>query len=110
MSDGFTTNPQEIRTHAANVDSLRERFGNVKAASSHIAQDDQAYGLLCGWISGVLEARHQKQDELLGKAEENLSLVAKSLRDTADDYEAREQGVAGVMDSIGDDLGTVVPR
>jgi hypothetical protein len=110
MPDGFTTNPSELRTHATNVDAVKERFGNVKAASSHIAQDDQAYGLLCGWISGILEARHQKQDELLGKAEENLSLVAKSLRDTADDYEAREQGVVGVMDSIGDRLGTGMPR
>lgn len=110
MSDGFTTNPAELRAHAANVDTVRERFGNVKAASAHIAQDDQAYGVLCGWISGVLEARHQKQDELLGRVEENLSLVATSLRDTADDYETHEQGVVGVMDAIGDDLGSVVPR
>jgi hypothetical protein len=110
MSDGFTANPEELRTHATNVDTLKERFGNVKSASSHIAQDDQAYGLLCGWISGILEARHQKQDELLGRVEENLTLVAKSLRDTADDYEEHENGVVGVMGSIGKDLGTVTPR
>jgi Excreted virulence factor EspC, type VII ESX diderm len=110
MSDGYTTNPDEFRTHAANVDALRERFGNVKAASSHITQDDQAYGLLCGWISAILEGRHQKQDELIGKVEQNLTLVAKTLRDTAADYEAHEQGVVGVMGSIGKDLGTVAPR
>ena len=110
MPDGFTTNPDELRTHATNVDTLKERFANVKNASSHIAQDDQAYGLLCGWISGILEARHQKQDELIGRVEENLTLVAKSLRDTADDYEQHEQGVVGVMGSIGDDLGSVAPR
>jgi hypothetical protein len=110
MSDGFTTDPDELRAHAANVDALRERFGDVKAASSHITQDDQAYGLLCGWISGILEARHQKQDELIGKVEENLSLVAKSLRDTADDYEAQERDVVGAMRSIGDGLHTAVPR
>ncbi|MFI7673163.1 WXG100 family type VII secretion target [Actinophytocola sp. NPDC049390] len=110
MPDGFTTNPEELRTHAANVDALKERFGNVKGASAHITQDDQAYGLLCGWISGILEARHQKQDELIAKVEENLTLVAKSLRDTADDYETHEQGVVGVMGSIGDDLGSVRPR
>ncbi|MDQ3787413.1 MAG: type VII secretion target [Actinomycetota bacterium] len=110
MPDGFTTNPAELRTHAANVDAVRERFGNVKAASAHITQDDQAYGLLCGWISGVLEARHQKQDELIAKVEENLALVAQSLRDTADDYEAHEQKVVGTMGSIGDELGAVRPR
>jgi hypothetical protein len=110
MNDGFTAIPDELRTHATNVDALRERFADVKGASSYITQDDQAYGLLCGWISAVLEGRHQKQDELIGKAEENLALVAKSLRDTADDYEAREQHYVGVMTSIGDDLGMVPPR
>lgn len=110
MPDGFTTDPEELRAHATNVDTLNDRFGNVKDASSHISQDDQAYGLLCGWISGILEGRHQKQDELIGKVEENLTLVAKSLRDTADEYEAREQGIVGVMGSIEEKLGKVAPR
>ncbi|MGR6322675.1 type VII secretion target [Micromonospora soli] len=87
MADGFEVDAEQIRTHARNLDLLRGRFDAVKTASAHIAQDDSAYGLLCGWISAVLEGRHKRQDELIAYVEENLSLVAKGLRTTADNYD-----------------------
>jgi hypothetical protein len=89
MSD-YEVDTEQLRTHAANVDAIKERFAAVKAASAHIAQDDQAYGLLCGWIAGVLEGRHTTQDELHSFAENNLALVAQELRQSADDYDAME--------------------
>jgi hypothetical protein len=98
MADGYTTDVEQIRAHAKNLETLRQRFDAVKAASSHIAQDDQAYGLLCGWIAGLLEGRHNRQDELIAYVEENLSLAAKSLRDTADDYESRDRTKANAFD------------
>jgi uncharacterized protein YukE len=104
MGDKYTVDPAELRKHAGNVDSLKERFAAVKAASTHIAQDDQAYGLLCGWISGILEGRHHKQDELLAYVEENLDIVARELRATADDYEARDAATADVMNKIKDGM------
>lgn len=100
MGDGYTADPEQIRTHAKNLEVLRQRFDAVKTASAHIAQDDQAYGLLCGWIAGVMAGRHNKQDELIAYVEENLSIAAKSLRDTADDYSAREGATAGTFDGI----------
>jgi hypothetical protein len=96
--DGFTSDIEQIREHAKNLETLRQRFDAVKTASSHIAQDDQAYGLLCGWIAGILEGRHNRQDELIAYVEENLSLAAQSLRETADDYEGRERSTATVFD------------
>jgi hypothetical protein len=111
MGDGYTVKPEELRKHAANLDSLKERFAAVKSASAHITQDDQAYGLLCGWISGILEDRHRTQDELVAYVEENLAIAAKELRDTADDYEAEDAGSADRMTKIGDELpGQGVPR
>jgi excreted virulence factor EspC (type VII ESX diderm) len=105
MGDGYRVKPEQLRQHAANIDALKERFAAVKSASAHIAQDDQAYGLLCGWISGILEGKHQRQDQLIAFAENNLTLVAQSLRDTADDYENNDADAAGTMDAIGTDLG-----
>ncbi|MEU4715387.1 type VII secretion target [Micromonospora purpureochromogenes] len=87
MGDGFAVDAEQIRAHARNIEALRERFAAVRAASAHIAQNEAAYGLLCGWISGVLEDRHARQDELIAYVEENLSLVAKGLRTTADNYD-----------------------
>jgi hypothetical protein len=100
MGEGYTVNVDELRKHAGNLDALKQRFAAVKAASSHIAQDDQAYGLLCGWISGILEGRHVKQDELIAYVEENLTLCAEALRETADDYETQDNAFGENFDRI----------
>jgi|SRR5919202_5590523 hypothetical protein len=104
MGDSYTVDPEQLRAHAGNIESLKERFAAVKAASTHITQDDQAYGLLCGWISAVLEGRHAKQDELVSYVEENLAIVAREMRATAAYYEEREAKTADVMNKIKADL------
>lgn len=76
----------------------------MKSASGHIARDDQAYGKLCGWISGILEGRHRRQDELIAYVEANLDLVAKALRDTADYYQLVEQGNAELIHASGGEV------
>lgn len=106
MSDaGWAVDADQIRTHAANIDALQDRFEAVKAASTHIAQDDAAYGLLCGWISGILETRHVRQDELVAKVQRNYALAAEGLRMTADSYEDADTEAASSMSAIGSRLG-----
>jgi len=87
MAEGFAVDAQQIRAHAANVDAVAAQFGAVKGASAAISQDDAAYGMLCGWISGILEGRHRKQDELIAYVEENLRLVSDALVSTGQDYD-----------------------
>lgn len=101
MTDGFNVNAEQIRAHAGRVAAIQERFAAVKAASSHIAQDDQAYGLLCGWIAGILEGKHARQDELIASVEENLRLVEAELRSSADDYEAMDGSNADMITTSG---------
>ena len=104
MDEGYTVDVAQLRQHATNLESLKERFAGVKGASTHIAQDDQAYGLLCGWISAILEARHRKQDELVAYVEENLALAAKELRDSAADYETMEAAASKAMTHLQGEL------
>jgi hypothetical protein len=94
MATGFSADPDQILTHAGRVDAVRARFAAVKAASANIAQDDAAYGLLCGWIAGILESRHTTQDQLLAYVEENLALAADALRATAQTYGYVDQNAA----------------
>ena len=98
--NGFTVDPDQLRTHAGHVQDLRSRFGAVKGASAHIAGDEAAYGLLCGWISGVLEERHTHQDELLAYVEENLSIVAERLGATAAGYEGAEADTGSRISAV----------
>ncbi|MFJ8581096.1 type VII secretion target [Micromonospora sp. NPDC093277] len=97
---GWTADTEQIRAHASSIEELRSRFEAVRGASAHIAQDDQAYGLLCGWISAILEGRHTRQDELVAYVEENLRLVADGLRRTADSYDGTDGDAAGSMSAI----------
>jgi excreted virulence factor EspC (type VII ESX diderm) len=101
LAEHFTVDIQQLRTHAQNVQAVRQRFGAVQGASAHIAQDDQAYGLLCGWISGVLEGRHQKQDELIAYVAENLDMVTDELEQTADAYDTLDNDGSDRMKEIG---------
>lgn len=101
---GYTAAGDQIEQHAGNIDALRERFAAVKSASAHIAQDDEAYGLLCGWISGILEDKHLRQDELIAYVEENLKLVGDSLRSAAKKYDEMENEAVSSFGQIGGEL------
>ncbi|MEE6263806.1 type VII secretion target [Plantactinospora sonchi] len=105
MSDDYAVDTAQIRAHAAKLDDLHARFDAVKAASAHISQNDAAYGMLCGWIAGILEGRHVRQDQLVAYVQENLTLAAGSLRTVADNYDTTDSGVADLMARVGSRLG-----
>ena len=98
---GFNVEAEQLRTHAGSVDAIKQRFGKVKSASSHITGDDQAYGLLCGWISGVLEGRHAEVDEVIAQVESNLDAVAAELRASAETYAAADSDNADRIKAAG---------
>jgi hypothetical protein len=95
MTDGFSVDARQLRAHAARMDALRDRFGAVQAASSAIASDEAAYGMLCSWMAGVLERRHVRQDELIAYVRENLRLAAEALVAAGDDYDRVDEAAAG---------------
>ena len=94
MADGFAVDAQQLRAHAARIDAIQRRFGQVTAASAAISQDDSAYGLLCSWMSGILEKRHVRQDQLYAYVAENLRLAADALIRTSQDYADTDEGAA----------------
>ncbi|RRR99427.1 type VII secretion target [Glycomyces terrestris] len=105
MGTGFNVEPEELRQHARNLEALKERFDAVMNASAYIEQDDEAYGTLCGWISGCLEERHQKQDEITAYLAENFTIAANALRAAADDYEASDSESQSAFAELQDRLG-----
>ncbi|WP_026925420.1 type VII secretion target [Glycomyces arizonensis] len=105
MGNGYTVDPAELRTHAGNLEALRNRFDAIKSASAYITQDDEAYGTLCGWIAGCLEERHQDHEELVDYLAENLDIAARAVRSCADDYEAGDEDSKGSFDELDGRLG-----
>lgn len=94
MPDGFSVDVQQIRAHAARIEAVQQRFGAVRAASAAIAQDDAAYGMLCGWMAGILERRHVRQDNLIAYVAENLRLASDALIRTGQDYDEVDDAAA----------------
>jgi hypothetical protein len=88
VPEAFQVDSSQLFRHAANVRAVRDQLTAIKGASTAISQDDSAYGLLCGWISAILERRHGGQDELYTYVEENLRLLADALDSTGRDYDA----------------------
>jgi Excreted virulence factor EspC, type VII ESX diderm len=88
VADAFQVDSSQLFRHAANVRAVRDQLTAIKGASGAISQDAGAYGLLCGWISTVLERRHGGQDRLYRYVEENLQLLADALDSTGHDYDA----------------------
>jgi hypothetical protein len=90
MGTGYTVDPEELRTHASNLEAIKQRIDAVTDASAYIEQDDEAYGLLCGWIAGCLESRHQTQDRITAYLGENFTIAAEALRGCAEEYETSD--------------------
>ena len=90
MSDAFQVDSSQLCRHAANVMAVRDQLTAIKNASNAISADHSAYGLLCGWISGILETRHAGQDALYVYVEENLRLMADAVNATGRDYDATD--------------------
>jgi hypothetical protein len=88
VSDAFQVDSSQLYRHAANVRAVRDQLTAIKNASGAISADHSAYGLLCGWISGILESRHAGQNELYAYVEESLQLMADALTATGNDYDA----------------------
>lgn len=101
MVDAFEVDPSQLLRHAATVRSVGDQLAAIRNASSAIAQDDSAYGQLCGWISAILERRHAGQDELYSYAEENLRLLAEALDATARDYDAADDNAGTIIRAAG---------
>ncbi|MEU6251017.1 type VII secretion target [Glycomyces sp. NPDC047010] len=104
MSDRFDVVPDDLRAHAANIDAVRERFADVLSAIDTIAQDDQAYGIICQFLPPILAGRQDDQKELTTMAEENLDLLAQAVRATAEDYEAVDEATAADYTAIQNEL------
>jgi hypothetical protein len=100
VSNGYKVAADQLRAHARNVETVKDRFGAVKAASAHITQNDAAYGMLCRWMPAVLEGRHKTQDQLYAYVEENLNLVAQRLRRDAQRYDDAERFATDSVNSL----------
>jgi hypothetical protein len=105
MGDFFHVDSTQLLRHASRVQSVRDQLDAIKSASQAITQDHSAYGLLCGWISGILEGRHRGADELFAFVDENLQAAADAISATGNDYDATDAAAHSRIRQAGGGLG-----
>lgn len=73
-----------FRTHATNLDAVRELLAEVRITGRQIGQDQSAFGPLCGWILTGLGDRYARHEEQIAYVEETLLLMVEGLHRVAD--------------------------
>lgn len=101
MADSVQVDPAQLHRHAATVSAVRDQLTAVQATARAMAQDEAAYGVLCGWISAILERRQAGQDHLYGYVGENLRLMAEALTTTGADYDAVDRAAQSRIRAAG---------
>jgi hypothetical protein len=90
MPDGFGVTAGELRAHAGKVDGLAERMGVAVDAANQVMPDD-AYGIICQFLPPVLNPLEQDGHDALTAGQDGFGGIAENLRETADDYERRDE-------------------
>lgn len=85
---------EDLVSHASNIDSIGERFGNILSAVDSISQDNEAYGIICQFLPPVLAGRQERHKGLVAMAQTNLENLSQALRDTADAYDSADEATA----------------
>ncbi|MEU6860761.1 type VII secretion target [Glycomyces sp. NPDC046736] len=100
-----SVDPEQLRTHAQNIDSIADAFADVIGAGDQIIEDDEAYGLLCQWIPPILAERQQDQQEITKLLQTNLGKIAGALRESATAYENTDEEAAASFERQESELG-----
>lgn len=90
MPDGFEVTAAELRGHAVKVDGLAERMGVAVNAADQVMPDD-AYGIICQFLPPVINPLEQDGHDALTAGRDGFTGIAENLRESADDYDRRDQ-------------------
>ncbi|MPZ83816.1 MAG: ESX-1 secretion-associated protein [Actinophytocola sp.] len=87
---GFGVTAGELRSHAGKVDGLADRMGVARDAANQVMPDD-AYGLICQFLPPVINPLEQQAADALTAGQDGFTGIAENLRESADDYESRDE-------------------
>lgn len=101
MGRSFHVDTDKVRQHASAVDDLITRAGTAADAGRQVAGMDNAYGLLCRPIAGLLAGPQERCADSLEKAAQALRRIADGLHASADSYQRIDCAAASNLAKIG---------
>ncbi len=101
MGRSFHVDTDQVRQHASAVDDLTTRAGTAADSGRQVAGMDNAYGLLCRPIAGLLAGPQERCADSLEKAAQALRRIADDLHASADCYQRIDRAAASNLAKIG---------
>ncbi len=101
MGHSFHVDTDRLREHAAAVDDFTTRADTAADAGRQVAGMDNAYGLLCRSIGGLLAGPQERCADSLGKAAQVLRRITNDLHASADSYHRIDGAAASNLEKIG---------
>ena len=101
MGHSFHVDVDQLRDHATAVDDFATRAETAADAGRQVAGMDNAYGLLCRPIAGLLSGPQQRCADSLEKAAQALHRITNDLHASADSYQRIDSGAASDLTQIG---------
>lgn len=90
---GFGTDTEQMRQHAATIARKAESVGTAAGAASHVADLNDAYGIMCFQMGLplILMGPQERCAQMVKDAQQELQRLEKSITTAAKRYDEREQ-------------------
>lgn len=96
--DGFRLHSDDLRSHAKKLGELSGRIGSAGRGAGGAPPD--AFGVIGGFLPGLLQPLVDDAGKLINTAEESVSVVGELARGTADHYDQVDDAVAAAFQKI----------
>ena len=97
---GFEVEPGMLQEHANHIDDIVDEFSSAADAMKAVSGADNAYGVLCEWMTPILAERSAEQSRILDKLANNLREIADAVREAAREYDASDEDSKLMFDSF----------
>lgn len=104
---GFGTDTDQLRRHAATIAGKAESVGTAAEAASHVADLDDAYGILCQMfmLPQILKGPQDRCAQMIKDAQQELHQLEKSITTAAKKYDEQEQELLDRLREVLEKLG-----
>jgi hypothetical protein len=99
----------DLRAHVSHLEGLMDRVQTAMQAAQTVSMDDQAYGLICAFLPGILNPMEEKGAQAMTAASNALGTTADNVNQAIAAYEDREQATAQPFSSTLDTEGPGTP-
>ena len=97
---GFEVTAADLVTHARSLDRVSDDVAAARDAGATVVLGSGAYGVLCGWVAGLLAPAQDSAVSALAGSVRALDETARGLRDSAGVYDTTDAGSSAGFDRM----------